>query len=181
MFSMQKETKIRVIFCCGLLLLVQRKCTAKVPPKTMFLIHHHHPHYQNSWMACMTLSLSLSLSLSRHLSLFFGSQCLHKSDGCKILFLSQHWCVHLEKSIHKGCLWIRPYFTSCTQHVLLAFLGWFARWDVNGHSAAVLEGAVSWICSKQHAESMCNFHNAFSPGVLLKSKGCNHTIVLTWL
>ena len=36
------------------------------------------------------------------------------------------------------------------QHVFLAFLGWFARREVNGYTTAVLWGAASRICSKQY-------------------------------
>ena len=45
----------------------------------------------------------------------------------------------------------------------------------------VLLGAVSWICSKQHATSLCSSHLASSSGISLKSKWCSHTLVLTRL
>ena len=37
---------------------------------------------------------------------------------------------------------------NCAQHFLL---GWFVKWEVNSHTATVLSGAVSRICSKEHA------------------------------
>ena len=44
---------------------------------------------------------------------------------------------------------------------------------------AVLKGVTSKICSKQQATSMRSSYLVFSPGVSLKSKRCNHTVVLT--
>ena len=35
--------------------------------------------------------------------------------------------------------------------------------------------------SNQHATSLCGLHLAFSPGISLESKWCNHTVILTWL
>ena len=40
---------------------------------------------------------------------------------------------------------------------------------------------ASWICSKQHTVFLYSFYLAFSLGILLKSKLCNHTVVLTSL
>ena len=55
------------------------------------------------------------------------------------------------------------------------------RWKVRGHTAEVLKGVASRICSKQYAVSSCSSNLTFSPGISLKSKWCNHTIVLTQL
>ena len=58
-------------------------------------------------------------------------------------------------------------------------LEWFVRWEVNGCIAAVLWGVASWICSKQHIAFLCSPYLAFSPYVLLMSRWCIHTVVLT--
>ena len=57
----------------------------------------------------------------------------------------------------------------------------FVRWEVNGCTSAVLWCAASRICSEQHVTSLCTSHLAFSPGILLKFKWCDHTIVLSQL
>ena len=58
--------------------------------------------------------------------------------------------------------------TSCSCHnVLFILFRWLARWEVIGHTTAVLEGTASWICWKQHVTSLCCSHRAFSP---VKSK-----------
>ena len=58
-------------------------------------------------------------------------------------------------------------------------LGWFLRWEVIGHTATVLKDADSRICSKnmQHPSVVPIWF--FSPGVPIKSKWCNYTVVLT--
>ena len=59
-------------------------------------------------------------------------------------------------------LWLCPYFPNSAEYILL---GWFARWVVSGCTTAVLLGASSRICSKQHATPLCSSHLAFSPGI----------------
>ena len=59
-------------------------------------------------------------------------------------------------------LWFRPYFTNCTEHVLLVQLGWFARLKLSDRTAAVLWGALSRICCKLHAASLCISYQAIS-------------------
>ena len=51
------------------------------------------------------------------------------------------------------------------------------RWMVSCCRAAALWGAASKICSKQHAVFLGSSCVTFSPGVSLKSKQCNHTVV----
>ena len=63
----------------------------------------------------------------------------------------------------------------------LACLEWFVRWEVSDRTTTVLYGTASRICSKQHAASLCSSYLVFSPSILLKSKWCNHTVVLTQL
>ena len=74
-----------------------------------------------------------------------------------------------------------PYFASSAQHVFIIFFGWFMRWETCSHTAAVLSSTASRIWSKQQVTSLCSFHLAFLPSVLLESKWCNPTTVLTWL
>ena len=58
---------------------------------------------------------------------------------------------------------------------------WFVRWEISGLPVAFLCDAASKIGLKQHAESFCSSHLAFSPNVFLESTWCNHTILLTRL
>ena len=60
-------------------------------------------------------------------------------------------------------------------------LAWLARWEDSGCTAALLQSAASRICSKQHVTSLCSSRSDFSSGVLLKSRWCNHAVVLTRL
>ena len=83
--------------------------------------------------------------------------------------------VLVNESIGEGHWWVRPYFSSSYQRVLLILLGWFTKWRVIGHSAAVLLGTASSICSIERAASLCSYHLRFSLSVLLESKLCNHT------
>ena len=53
------------------------------------------------------------------------------------------------------------------------------RWEVSDHIDAVLLGASFRICSKQQAASWCSSHLDFSRSILLESKWCNYTVVLT--
>ena len=45
------------------------------------------------------------------------------------------------------------YFSLC---VLLILLRWFVRWEVSSRTAVVWSGAVSRICSKHQAASLCS-------------------------
>ena len=48
-------------------------------------------------------------------------------------------------------------------------VGVFDIWKESGPTTAVLLGAASMICSNQNAASLCNYHVAFTPDVLLNS------------
>ena len=65
-----------------------------------------------------------------------------------------------------------------TQHVLLVLLGWYAWWELSGHTAAGSLGVDSKICSKQHAAYLYRSHLVFPSGISLKYKQCNHILVL---
>ena len=126
---------------------------------------------------------SLSLTIRPYWSLFIVSyldstQWLHKADECEFLQVGQHWCVHVQDSIGECLFWFCPYFISMS---CSSYWDGFARWEVSGRTTAVLQGAASRICSKQHAATLCSSHLAFSPSVSLESEWCNHTVVLTRL
>ena len=100
-----------------------------------------------------------------------------RADKCKFLLLGQHWSVHVLEFIRVCHLWVCPYFTCSTPHVFFVLLGWFLRWEVDGHTVSVLYVAISRICSEQQATFLCDSHLAFSLGVLLKPTCCNYMVV----
>ena len=67
-----------------------------------------------------------------------GNQCPHKADECKFLLADPHSGIHVWASIGERRWWVRPRFSSSVQHVEFFSLGWFVRWEVDGHTAAVL-------------------------------------------
>ena len=101
----------------------------------------------------------------------------------ELMYISSWWMANtgmfMHESIRKHCLWVCPYISSSAQHVLFILHWWFVRWVISGSTAAFLWGATFRICWKQHTESLYSYHLAFSPSVSLKSKWCNHTVVLT--
>ena len=55
--------------------------------------------------------------------------------------------------VHKERETNRLLFASCNDYQESAYshmFGWFVRWEVSGHTAAVLWGVASKICIKQH-------------------------------
>ena len=69
---------------------------------------------------------------------------------------------------------VYSYFFSSAMHILFTLLGQ----EVSGHAAAVLLGATSRVCSKQHAAaSLSSYHIVviFSLSILLEFKLCNDT------
>ena len=130
--------------------------------------HHHHHHHQVALTARSSLTSIASGKFSKlHL---VSTQHWYKS-----LMVSQHWHVHVQESIRKHRLWVRPCFFAIVQHVLNG-LG-------DGRLVAVqllfLLGVASRISLKQHATFLCSFHLAFSLCVLLASMWCILTIVRT--
>ena len=70
--------------------------------------------------------------------------------------------------------------TSSAHHVPFIFLlGWLEWWEVSGCAAAVLLGAVSRICSKQHSASLWISYLAFLLSILLESKWHSRSVVQT--
>ena len=61
------------------------------------------------------------------------------------------------------------------QYPACLVLGWFVRWDVSGHTTAVLKGVVSWICSEKCF--LGSYHLAFSLRVSVGSMRCIHTVL----
>ena len=73
---------------------------------------------------------------------------------------AQNWCIldfagiptllyPCKESTGELHLWVCPYFSNSAQHVSFR---WFARWEVSGHTAAVLSG---W-CFKELFKAVCN-------------------------
>ena len=62
-----------------------------------------------------------------------------------------------------------------------ADLWWFIRWKVSGRKTASLRVVSSTIRSKQQRASLHNYHRAFSPSILFKSRWCIYIVVLTWV
>ena len=79
-------------------------------------------------------------------------------------------------TIKRYTFWFHPYFSSSVQHVFV-LLEWFVRWEISGRTAAVLWGAASRICSKQHVTFLCCSHQFFSPCVSLACRRCIHAVV----
>ena len=63
----------------------------------------------------------------------------------------------------------------------MSYLDELMRWDVSCRTDAVLWATVSRIYSKMPATFLCSSHVAFTIGVSLESKWCNHTVVMTRL
>ena len=63
-----------------------------------------------------------------------GIQCSYRASECKFFLVCKYWCVHVWESTWQRHLWVRYYFPSSVQHVLLSFLGWFVRWEVSGRT-----------------------------------------------
>ena len=74
--------------------------------------------------------------------------------------------------------WVRPYLFS-SGHVLLILLRWFARWEISGRTVPILKAAACGIYSEQHVTSLYCILLVSSPGILLKSKWWDHTVVPT--
>ena len=129
--------------------------------------HHHH--------GMLTTQILLTLIIcpyqsSQLTSLLEGIQCLHRAD-------------HVYESIEEHCFRVCPYFSSSPPACLTHF-GQFVRWDgvgVSDHMAVILSGAASKICSKQHVASLCCLYLVSFLDILLKSKWCNHIVVLIML
>ena len=67
-------------------------------------------------------------------SLQNSTQCLYRADESKFFQAGQ-----VKESTGECCLWVCPYFSSSSQHVLFILLAWFVRLEVSGHTAAVLK------------------------------------------
>ena len=91
---------------------------------------------------------------------------LYRVDISQSLLVGQHWYVHRRTLLMSSFLLLQQ----CPlPHILFIILAWFLRWKISGHIAAVLSGAASKICSKQHVTFLGSYHLTFSPCVLLVS------------
>ena len=73
-------------------------------------------------------SLAIHPSQSLQLvSLLFVIKCPHRADECKFLLVSQHWCVHVQKSIWGHSLWVQP-STLWVQHAFLIICKTGGKW-----------------------------------------------------
>ena len=127
----------------------------------------HHHHHEDMLIACIPLAFSWHPSLCIW-NFLFTTLTTH-TELIKV-FAGQQKCVCMSESIREHHLWIHPYIFISAQHVLFAYLGLLVRWKVSGHTAAILWGAPSRICSKEHAVSLGSSHEAFSYGISLESK-----------
>ena len=105
--------------------------------------------------------------------------------GTKLMDINICWSTNTGVSMHKKIHW-RMFFEyvlnfPAVPHVWLILLGWFARREVSGCTAAVLWSASSRICLKQLTASLCSSHLVFSPSLSSKSRWCDHTVVVTRL
>ena len=130
-------------------------------------IHHQH---QVVLIALITLSLFLSLSCHSNQSAGWYPLSAPKW-GMYVFLVSQYWLTHTKESTIESRSLVRPYVTCSAQFVFNVLLGW---------AAAILWVAASRIYSKQHAVSLCRFHQTFS-SILQTSKTGNHSIILTRL
>ena len=64
-------------------------------------------------------------------------------------------------------------------NISFVLLGWFERWVVNGHTAAVLLDVASRICSKKPVAFLYGCFLHFSQFLCLSSKRCVYTVVKT--
>ena len=58
-----------------------------------------------------------------------GTKCLSRADECKFLLVNQHWYDYVYESITYE-------FILSDQHILLMFLEWLVRWEVDSHTTS---------------------------------------------
>ena len=129
---------------------------------------------------------SLALSLSHHPST--SAIALGKSTRRHPVFVPCWWMkifasqwtlVCLCVGVHKRTSLMSSSLLLQQCHAYLARLEWFVRWEVSGCITVVLYDAASRTCSKEHESLLGSFLLAFSQSVSLKSKRCNHAVILT--
>ena len=143
-------------------------------------LHHHHH---------VVPLAQISLNLSRHFSLSFitsgRSSGLHpiSSHSCWMYVLAGHpafaWPyvgVHRSTSLMSSSLLLQQ-CTAC-----LVRLTWIDLWwEASGRIVSALWGVATRTYSILLSTFLCNCRLASSPAILLASKCCIHTAVLTWL
>ena len=96
-------------------------------------------------------------------------------------YLSVNTDVAMWRSTQENIAYKFVLLISSAQYVLFILPGSFVRWEVNGHTAAVLSNAASRISSEKHTTSLCSSYLAFSPNITLATEWHDHTVVLTQL
>ena len=72
-----------------------------------------------------------------------GTQFLHRADEYKSLLVGQHWYIRELELRGEFRIWVRPSFYNSAKHFLFVLLGWVVRWEVSGHTTAVLWGPTA--------------------------------------
>ena len=74
--------------------------------------------------------------------------CPHRADINKFLWVNQQCHVHVQGSMEEPHFWVHSCFSGSISWVLFVFVRWIFKWEVSGHTAVVLRGVASRICSK---------------------------------
>ena len=153
-----------------------------LPNYTSMHTHTHtHTYIKNETFRRCILYINIdrflvSQTITRSLQFLFNVLSEKKKNSQikegKTFCLGDHWRTSLM------CLSL---LSGSIQHVPFVLLQLFIWWTVSYLTAALLLSAASGICRKQCASSLSSFFWAFSSNVLLDSKWCSHTQVLTWL
>ena len=106
-------------------------------------------------------------------SLLGGIKCLYRSDLYKFLLVSQYLCVHVRMSLISLSL----LFQQFPAYIIWMVCMMWCKWP---HSCCFVGCCFQDLFKTAHC-ILFWFHVAFSVGISLKSKWCNHTVVLTQL
>ena len=118
---------------------------------------------------CLSVSLFIRFCQPSLLVIPLDSiQCPHRADECKFLLMNPCLVVH-RKTLLMNSFLLHQQWPAYLVHLS----------EMRG-TVAILYDAVSRIYSKQHAVPLCSSHQNFSPGVSLKSKWRNHTVVYSF-
>ena len=129
-----------------------------------------------------------SLILSHHPSLLsitlYRSSKLHPVPALcwcvKSLLISQYWYDHVEGPKDVRHLLVHPCYYSSAQYILFILFEWFVEWVQGAVQLQFCWVLLPGLVQKLHTVFLCSYQ-AFSSGISLASKWCNHTVVLIWL
>ena len=110
-------------------------------------------------------------------NLLNGIQYPHRADESRFLLVGQHWCGLVKRSIWECCLWVHLYFQTCFVHLTWMVCEMRGKWS---YSCCFVSCCFQELF-KRACSILVKSHLVFSQGILLKSKWCNHTVILTWL